>query len=72
MSVFAVLLISAQPLLVAGIQPVPFMSTTDCRTIFIPMNLDPQRPTDKRPRGKNQPSQRPQPAPRPCLTKANL
>jgi hypothetical protein len=72
MSVIAVFLMSAQPVLVAQIQPIPFTSSTDCRTFFIPMNADQQRPTDKRPRSKNQPSQRPQPAPRPCLTKASL
>jgi hypothetical protein len=71
MSVLATILIIAQSATLASVQAVPY-NLSDCKTVFIPMNFDvPQRPVDKRVRGKSRPMQKQQPTPRPCLTRAS-
>lgn len=76
MSVFVAVLIATQsmaalPISVANLQAVPY-NLSDCKTVFIPMNYDPQqRPVDKKARGKSRPMQKQQPNPRPCLTRAS-
>ncbi len=75
MSVIAAILVATQSVSapatsVASVQAVPY-NLSDCKTVFIPMNFDPQRPADKRVRGKSRPMQKQQPNPRPCLTRAS-
>ncbi len=75
MSVIAAILIATQSISspapsMASVQAVPY-NLSDCKTVFIPMNFDPQRPADKRVRGKSRPMQKQQPNPRPCLTRAS-
>lgn len=71
MSMIAALLVASQTVPVATVQAAPY-NLSDCRTIFIPMNFDPQRPVyDRRAKGKSKPMQKQQPAPRPCLTRAS-
>ncbi len=75
MSVIVAILVATQSVSapvtsVASVHAVPY-SLSDCKTVFIPMNFDPQRPTDKRVRGKSRPMQKQQPSPRPCLTRAS-
>lgn len=60
-----------QGMVLASLQAVPY-TLNDCKTVFIPMNYDPQpRPVEKRVRGKSRPMQKQQPTPRPCLTRAS-
>jgi hypothetical protein len=72
MSVIAAIIIVAQSVSVQTVQMARY-NLSDCgRTVFIPMNFDaPQRPVDKRVRGKLRPMQKQQPSPRPCLTRAS-
>ena len=71
MSILLGLLFATQPVATSSVQSLPYSVNGDCRTVFIPMNFNPQRPADKRPPAKTQPLQRPQPTQRPCLTKAS-
>ena len=68
MSVLAAILIATQSM--ASVQAVPY-NLSDCKTVYVPMNYDQQRPADKRVRGKSRPMQKQQPTPRPCLTRAS-
>jgi hypothetical protein len=70
MSVLAAIVIAAQSTSLASVQAVPY-NLSDCKTVYIPMNYDQQRPVDKRVRGKSRPMQKQQPSPRPCLTRAS-
>jgi hypothetical protein len=56
----------------ASLQAIPY-NLSDCKTVFIPMNFEPQqRPVDKRSRSKSRPTQKQQPGnPRPCFTRAS-
>ena len=70
MSVLLAFMISTQPVLMANLQAIP-LTTSDCRTVFIPMNFDQPRQSDKRVRGKIRPTPKPQPNSRPCFTRAS-
>jgi hypothetical protein len=71
MSILAAFLVATQTMPMATVQAAPY-NPSDCRTIFIPMNFDAQRPIiDRRAKGKSRPMQKQQPMPRPCLTRAS-
>jgi hypothetical protein len=76
MTVFTAILIATQSISVqatslASLQAAPY-NLSDCKTVFIPMNYEPQqRPVDKRTRGKSRPMQKQQPPLRPCFTRAS-
>lgn len=71
MSILAAFLVASQSLPMDMVQAAPY-NPSDCRTVFIPMNFDAQRPIiDRRAKGKSRPMQKPQPMPRPCLTRAS-
>jgi hypothetical protein len=71
MSVIAAFMMMTQALPPAPAMPV-LANITDCRLLLVPMTYVPPRgAAEKRTRSKQRPSQRPNPAQRPCLVLAS-